>query len=93
MGKSYSVQKKEEEVIIAQNGANQASTSNLEIKMETLMTLVTVMGVLMCVAAAVLAYKKCTDRTGKVLRKQLDTFRAASVVAVPQGQVNPTFNV
>lgn len=93
MGKTYSIEKKEEEVIIAQNGANHASTSNLEIKMETLTILITVIGVLMCVAVIIWAYKKCTDRTGKVLRKHLDGFRAASAIAASQSQVNHNFKV
>ncbi|CAF4946094.1 unnamed protein product [Pieris macdunnoughi] len=57
MGKTYSVEKKEEEVIIAQNGANQASTSHLEFKLEVLGIMVTVMSFIIFIACAVALYK------------------------------------
>lgn len=85
MGKTYSVEKKEEEVIIAQNGANQATTSKLEMKLETMTIMMTVMAVIIGVALAVAAYKICRHGTGRALRKELDAFKAANL---PSSQVN-----
>ncbi|CAF4927613.1 unnamed protein product [Pieris macdunnoughi] len=71
MGKTYSMEKKEEEVIIAQNGANQGSTTHMEFKLEVLGIMVTVMLFIIFIACAVAVYKVCVYKTKRMLRREL----------------------
>lgn len=82
MGKSYSVEKKEEEVIIAQNGANHASATHMEHKLEVLGTLVIMMAVIICLACVITVYKVLVNKTKRILRRELCASQNASVIGV-----------
>lgn len=71
MGKSYSVEKKSEEVIIAQNGANGATTSQFEQNLEKYGTLATVLVVLIIIYVIYILHKKCKQDTRKMLQKEM----------------------
>lgn len=68
--------------MIAQNGANQASATHTESRLEALGTAVTVTGVIVGVMLLVLLYKLCANRTRRLLRKELGLANSASVQSV-----------
>lgn len=70
MGKSYS---KSEEIIIAQNGANNASNSSLEQKIEVYGTVVASFLVLFLLCATCLLCKKCKKGVKTWARKEFIT--------------------
>lgn len=68
MGKSYS---KQEEIIIAQNGANDASQSSLEQKMEMYSILIAIIMLILLVFGACFIFKKCNKGMKKWARKEM----------------------
>lgn len=76
MGKTYSVEKKQEEVIIAQNGANGASTEHLETRIETYGLVITAMGVILLVLFIFCGCKMVMNKSQKWIKKQLADFQS-----------------
>ncbi|CAG4993587.1 unnamed protein product [Colias eurytheme] len=92
MGKTYSVEKKDEEIVIAQNGANHATASNTDFKLEVLSVTVTVMAVILFVLCAILIYKVCVIRARKMLRKELNCSQGTDLSVISQHRL-PNVNV
>lgn len=82
MGTTYTIEKKQEEVVIAQNGANQASTSHTEYNLEVLGIMVSVMAAIMCIAFVLTVCKVCANKTKSLLRQELSAFQNNSVAGV-----------
>lgn len=71
MGKTYSTEKKTEEIIIAQNGANDATNSHFEQQVEKYGMAMSAVTILIIIAILYLVYKKCIQRARKVIRKEM----------------------
>lgn len=85
MGTTYSIEKKQEEVVIAQNGANQASTSHMEYKLEVMGIIISVMAAIICITLVFIVCKVCANKTKRLLRQELSALQNNSVVsAIPQ---------
>lgn len=82
MGKTYSVEKKSEELIIAQNGANGASTSHMEYKLEILGIAVTAIAVIFCMVCILTVYKLCVHKTKRLFHHAINTPPSISVTGV-----------
>lgn len=86
MGKSYS---KTEEIVIAQNGANSASTSSLEQKIEMYgITIITILIILFLIALTCV-YKNCNKGVRKWARKELAAVSLSQVDKAGQPTANP----
>lgn len=93
MGNTYSVEKsKDEEIVIAQNGANKATASNDNYKLEVLNITVTIMAVIIFVFCALLVYKYCVKNVKKVLRRELMLNQGTNLNVLSHQKV-PNINV
>lgn len=86
-----SKQSKTEEIVIAQNGANDVDYSSIEQKLERHGMIVTTTIIIIMLVIGFVIYKKCRNVTGKWIRNQvvLPTTLAQAVQAgqqVPQHQ-------
>lgn len=93
MGKSYSVEKKSEEVIIAQNGANSATTSQLEQNLEKYGTIAIVIVLLCGIYLVFVLYKKCKQDTRKILQKDMAVWHSTMSLQVAPQQAQPRHHV
>lgn len=84
MGKSYS---KQEEIVIAQNGANGASTSSMEKKMEVYGIVITCVVVLLLLIGVYIVMHKCNKSVKKWARKEM--LSAVSVIPVDKPSQQP----
>lgn len=76
MGKTYSTEKRNEEVIIAQNGANDATHSHFEQQMEKYGTSISIVVMVIILAIIYIVYKKCIQRVRKVVRQEVAAGRS-----------------
>lgn len=87
MGKTYSVEKKTEEIVIAQNGANEATTSHIEQILPRVELILTIIGIIITIYAAYRVFKKCKQGTRKMLNKEMSVWHSANNIAMGQQQM------
>lgn len=89
MGKTYSVEKKTEEVIIAQNGANNASNSHIEQTIEKYGWIVLVILAAIVIYYSYMIHQKCKKNIKKMLQKEMTVWHSSANLPVAQQQPQP----
>lgn len=92
MGKTYSVEKKTEEVIIAQNGANSATNSHFEQTIEKYGIVIMLIAAVLSIYILYMVYKRCKQGTQKMLRKEMAVWHSTTSLPMAQ-QAQPRHNM
>lgn len=89
MGNNKSVEeKREEKIVIAQNGANDASNSHWEQKIEVYGLVTISLISILLILSAFLLYKRCNRSVKKWARKELSS---VAVVSTDKATIQPQF--
>lgn len=81
MGKSYSTEKKTEDIVIAQNGANDATNSHFTQKIDMVISIGAIVIVLVILYVM---HKKCMHRIRKVVKQEISAGRTDNVQQIQQ---------
>lgn len=92
MGKTYSIEKKTEEVIIAQNGANSATNSHYEQTVEKYGIVIIIIAAVLGICILYVVFKKCKMGTKKMLRKEMAVWHSTNSLPLAQ-QAQPRHNI
>lgn len=93
MGKTYSVEKKTEEVIIAQNGANNASNSHYEQTIEKYGLIIFGIAIIIAIYITYRMFKRCKQGAQKILRKEMTVWHSNLNIPMAQQMTQPQHTV